>query len=187
MFFPPPYALLYGPSLLGDEPSFHPVRAKWEKSTGFPAGFPAKQSYALFMRIAKCTRASQTTYLLLLLSFDTNKKRAGISRIVRTHNGWSVTTNRSFVVFQLREYISRFASSIGKKKDGDGTKGGKIPGCKLKAKFRFLFHCSGDYRFASVSFPVYFLLRWSVYVSRDVVNLIQFTAMNVEFVWLLDP
>lgn len=58
------------------------------------------------------------------------------------------------------------------------TKGGKIPECKLKAKFRFLFHCSGDYRFASVSFPVYF--RWSVYVSRDVVNLIQFRGMNVE-------
>lgn len=64
------------------------------------------------------------------------------------------------------------------------TKGGKIAGCKLKAKFRFLFHCSGDYRFASVSFPVYFLLWLSVYVSRDVVNLIQFGAMNVE---LLDP
>lgn len=64
--------------------TFHLVHAKWEKSTEFPAE-SAKRSYALFMRAAKCTRASQIRIYYCYSSI--RKKHVGISRIVRTHNG----------------------------------------------------------------------------------------------------
>lgn len=119
------------------------------------------------------------TYLLLLHPPSIRGKKRGIRGSCGViMAGWS---KLRFVVVPARNIFQDSRPRQGRRRTGMGkTKGGKIPGCKLKAKFRFLFHCSGDYRLASVSFPVYFLLRWSVYVSRDVVNLIQFTGMNVE-------
>lgn len=64
---------------------------------------PARQSYALFMRIAKCTRASQIRIYYCYSPSIRGKKRAGISRIVRTHNGWLVGNDES----ELRRFPAR--------------------------------------------------------------------------------
>lgn len=66
------------------------------------------------------SRISDTYLLLLHPPSIRGKKRGCISRIVRTHNGWLVGNDES-----EPEYISRFASSIGKKKDGDGKNKGR--------------------------------------------------------------
>lgn len=70
------------------------------------------------------SRISDTYLLLLHPPSIRGKKRGCISRIVRTHNGWLVDETpirRS----PSTEYISRFVSSIGKKKDGDGKNKGR--------------------------------------------------------------
>lgn len=70
------------------------------------------------------------TYLLLLLPFDTRgKKRAGISRIVRTHNRLVVATNRSFVVSQLGIYFK--IRVLDREEEGwewEKQREGKLPG-----------------------------------------------------------
>lgn len=57
------------------------------------------------MRIAKCTRASQIRIYYCYSPSIRGKKRAGISRIVRTHNGWLVGNDESEFRRQLGIYF----------------------------------------------------------------------------------
>lgn len=67
-----------------------------------PRRDPARQSYALFMRIAKCTRASQIRiYYCYSPSIRAVKS---ISRIVRTHNRLVVVRNDES---ELRRFPAR--------------------------------------------------------------------------------
>lgn len=64
------------------------------------------------------------TYLLLLHPPSIRGKKRGIRGSCGViMAGWS--TKLRFVVVPTQEYISRFASSIGKKKDGDGKNKGR--------------------------------------------------------------
>lgn len=97
-----------------------------------PRRDPARQSYALFMRIAKCTRASQIRiYYCYSPSIRAVKSAPVFRGSCRLIIGWlwSVTTNRSFVVSQLGIYFK--IRVLDREEEGwewEKQREGKLPG-----------------------------------------------------------
>lgn len=127
VFFPPLLAFLSTPpSSSSWRTSELSIRcAPSGKNQRNPRRDPARQSYALFMRIAKCTRASQIRiYYCYSPSIRAVKSAPVFRGSCELIIGW-LWRRIGASSFPSSEYISRFASSIGRKKDGNGKNKGR--------------------------------------------------------------
>lgn len=134
VFFLPPLAFLSTPpSSSSWRTSELSIRcAPSGKNQRNPRRDPARQSYALFMRIAKCTRASQ---IRIYYCYSPSIRAVKSAPVFRGSCGliigwlWSVTTNRSFVVSQLGIYFK--IRVLDREEEGwewEKQREGKLPG-----------------------------------------------------------
>lgn len=96
---------LYASFLVDDERTFHPVRAKWEKSTEFPTGSGKAKLCFIHEDLNALAHLRYVFITVTPLRYAVKSAPVFRGSCGLIMAGWSVTTNRSFVVSQLGIYF----------------------------------------------------------------------------------